>query len=1528
MKKTLFSLCWLPVWLVLCAQDSASLREYTFSVSLSEWTPCKRINATQECYREREVVCKRDVDSSMAPWYHCEGGRPASVELCSREECVQDCIVTEWSAYSQCDCNAGLFQSRRREIIVPSVNGGTECPPLLENRTCDSCEFSIDERPRGYTWRVGEWGGCSPVAECGSGVQERAVECVDLQGDAVDVASCLEERAYSRLFPPASRQLCEVACHCNVSQWSPWSQCKPDCPSNPPRAVKTRTRVILQEPTMGLECTEPLLETQPCESSQPVLDCPVYSWETSEWSSCLFEAGGRCGVGKRQRYAYCIEHSNGTSTPVDFDKCGPFSRPSTVASCEVECSQDCVVSEWNKYTFCPLSCSAAFRNRSRNVVLPQTGVGAKCSHLGEFQACPTLPCVHWLAGDFTECILPQGFSCGNGEQSRTINCASLNGTVVDYDMCADIPMPGRSTPCRKPCPNDCVISEWSPWSQCTERCSSNVTGTQVRSRYFLAIGTNCSYSDSDLIETRECNDMNFCTQPVYYIQREDWTVCTREENISGNSSFVQLSALPSNDCELPGLQNRTSVCIRDGSVVPDSDCPIEFDSVEFRSCSLQCERDSECVFTAFTPFSPCSVSCGNGTQTRSRRLLQFPDPGMECGVDVTGMQVETLPCQQPRCQNSAWQLTDWSRCVLLGSALSQLSHPEGTTCGHGYQNRSVRCLDDAGTLVPDKFCVISANNSPKPDSFRDCVIPCPERCVVSQWSDFGDCDNGNATRSRRIVPFQGYSDWRENCPELETIVTVETHQCAVIDTSQYQWISNLHFGNCTLESPYETCGDGLEHRSIPCVKMLSYPFLENVSKDFCLAAGLPVFDSTQGCNIRCEQDCVLSEWEDWSRSPCSTSCGTGTKTRNRTVITAPHRDGLGRPCGPLTETTTCSLKACDEVEYKPGPFSACLPSNSTADCGPGTQTREALCFVNEYLQLDAARCVSSHTPLLFELERSCDLACSGECVASEWSEWSPCATNCPLPSCQRSRSRRLLRQGTNCPMLQQYGSCVPEESDFQWQALEWTDCVIGMESESSYYCGNGTQRREVECVNAVTDLPTMDRHCDGALTKPASIRSCLLPCPVDCQVGPFTDWTDCPQRCDQLQGFQMRVRPVLVQPQNGGRSCPSRIEERPCDSDFCVDYRLDLYESSCLSDYTASTVCGSVENSQPMTCLRNTEFVDVNECLLANSSEVEVRGTVNDVNCELDCPVEPVCSFTEWSDWSECMSLCANANETFEFRFRSILRSIEGHTLECLSQQYETRECEYDNMEPGLITGMESESNSTTNSSDYSTPPNITCVDFEWATVDRNGDGSNDEIQCQTSTGLQVPPSACIDSLKPRLSNDTCRTECPPDYANCNTTSGNCQCSIGFEHVATLVCLPTVFCFEDAHCLKRNTVCNRSSGRCVCQEDSRPREGGVCVPMVTTTPPPPAATTTAATPTTGDGVTMETAMTSLGTTAAATSATDAMTTGTNNETPPTSSDVGDTQTPPPGDSLGKSTSRSHSNHPLHNQSNCVYTAAV
>ena len=398
-----------------CVSGAPSL----FAAKESPWSDCRAVNSTQACYRTRDVACVRTSDNRTAPWYYCmDAGRerPSSVELCSQGSCVQDCAVTQWSSWSDCNCKkSGFYRTRNRTIIVPPRNNGDPCPGLLDRELCSSCinNAPFESRPRRYTWKTDAWGVCSALNKrCGSGIQNRTIECIDSDGSKTPFSNCLSELAYANLVAPASSRLCNVPCNCEVSDWGSWSPCQSLCDTpTPHRTANVRSRTITQQPTTGGADCPSLTESRVC-SEEPTSTCPSYYWNTSDWSTCQYQTGATCGHGYSSRYLYCIKEHAGIKKHVNHTFCDLSSRPIELERCDTPCPRACVVGVWSAWSECAPSCKLTYSNRTRDILVQPQGEEETCPHRLEMRECPQLPCLQWIPEEFSMCfVLANKVSC-------------------------------------------------------------------------------------------------------------------------------------------------------------------------------------------------------------------------------------------------------------------------------------------------------------------------------------------------------------------------------------------------------------------------------------------------------------------------------------------------------------------------------------------------------------------------------------------------------------------------------------------------------------------------------------------------------------------------------------------------------------------------------------------------------------------------------------------------------------------------------------------------------------------------------------------------------------------------------------------------------------------------------------------------------------------------------------------------------------------------------------------------------------
>ncbi|XP_051059971.1 thrombospondin type-1 domain-containing protein 7B-like [Phodopus roborovskii] len=513
---------------------------------------------------------------------------------------------------------------------------------------------------------------------------------------------------------PLTVQPCVMPKDCETSEWSPWSPCSKTCRSGRlSPGVRSRSRNVKHIAIGGgQECPE-LLEIETCIAEGELLQpCPSekktsvhawchrllssevntfliaasssskqinpnrYSWRTSAWKECQVsllleqqdprwhESGPVCGGGIQTREVYCAQslpaaitsRSKEVSRPVESPLClGP--APSASQLCNVPCSTACIVSSWSSWGPCVHeNChdpqgKKGFRMRQRHVLMESTGPTGHCPHLVESMPCEDPMCYRWLASEGI-CIPDHG-KCGLGHRILKAVCQNERGEEVSGSLCP-VPPPPERMACDIPCRMDCVVSEWTVWSSCSQSCSNkNADGKQTRSRSLLALagegGKPCP-SNQELQEYRLCNDHS-CTH--LYWETSAWGPCS--ENTLVTAFNVTIGWNGEATCGV-GIQTRRVFCIKShvGQVMTKR-CPESTRPETVRPCFLPCKKD--CLVTAFSEWTPCPRLC------QSVPLRQVGP---------------ALP--QTQWAKGSWQLSVTSSCALslLATTTNVLCYKEGT----------------------------------------------------------------------------------------------------------------------------------------------------------------------------------------------------------------------------------------------------------------------------------------------------------------------------------------------------------------------------------------------------------------------------------------------------------------------------------------------------------------------------------------------------------------------------------------------------------------------------------------------------------------------------------------------------------------------------------------------------------------------------------------------------------------------------------------------------------------------------------
>jgi hypothetical protein len=378
--------------------------------------------------------------------------------------------------------------------------------------------------------------------------------------------------------------------------------------------------------------------------------------------------------------------------------------------------------------------------------------------------------------------------------------------------------------------------------------------------------------------------------------------------------------------------------------------------------------------------------------------------------------------------------------------------------------------------------------------------PCQYAQNWSPWSPCSTtCDAGLTTRSKAVI-FGPAS-----CSALTESSSCNGPACPTpcIVRGWTAW------SPCTA-----TCGSGQRTR-----------FLVIVARPTNGGQACPALSETESCaDFPCAVGCVVSDWSVWS--PCSATCDTSVRTRNRSILVNPSQGGA--LCPPLTDVQRCLTPFCpiDCAVNQWSSWSAC-----SAECGGGERARTRI--INTVSMFGGAPC-----PALFEANSCNTQQCIVNCSVGEWAPWSPCLASCG--ETVRYRLRPLLVPnspgGTLCPSLIDIGPCssMPCPVDCTvaaWSA--WSGC--------SATCGPSKSVR----TRSVTSPALNGGSCPHTIE---AINCTSDPCPVPCNASLWTPWSVCSNSCGP--GTTNRTRTVLSPALFGG-TCGALAQQQPCVGQQC-----------------------------------------------------------------------------------------------------------------------------------------------------------------------------------------------------------------------------------------------------------------------------------------------------------------------------------------------------------------------------------------
>ncbi|CAE7417129.1 HMCN1 [Symbiodinium sp. CCMP2592] len=929
-------------------------------------------------------------------------------------------------------------------------------------------------------------------------------------------------------FVPMSKCQEDPCVDCQWTDWEAWSPCSVSCSGG----KRSRHRAVkVQAEGDGQECIGNSTQTEDCGEAACPVDCEVSDW--TAWTPC---APFCHGTTNRSRSVHRQAANGGLA-------CGNLSE---VKSCTNFC-MDCKLSDWGEWSTCTRSCAGGSRSRTRNEVFvtrehPSSSLlelGARSRAFG-YEKKLGLRCDagHQRTLDGAG-KTPQEAQARDGDVGMLLEPEEKSCSYVKKEIGEGVPCTGEISEkeecSTQACPVDCRQSEWTDWTECSPWCS----GTSKRTRTTTREPANGGVACGSIAEVQNCTNVCVDCEWGSWVAWSNCPVsCGGAKQKRSRNVLVQ-QAGRGKPCQ--GNSSEVRGC---GELACPVDCSME-DWTDWTSCTPYCKGSQsrtrsilvdpanggkacgetslvvncsnacvDCVVSEWSAWSPCSVSCGSGEQSRKRVVLVEPEglhlpclsgasfvlaagQGAPCPADLLD---EKEGCNATECPvDCAWQdWAPWNGCPA--------------TCGGAIQNRTRGKTEEKFGGVPCEGCGFFGCRLSKNIARSEMLCSgealeqgsCAEMVCPQEIS--GTRPGETFLESRRCEDCL-WSEWEAwgNCTKL----------CGGGKQSRYRYIKQDVMGegsNCTGSAKDErTCNE----ESLPTPSPNAIPKRVNA------------------CVLQdaCPKDCEFLDWEEWSS--CSVSCGAGgNRTRSRKVDAEINGGAPCDPAVPLQETVECGTSGCPR-DCAWGDWGTWTNCSKTCGLGlnAGITTRHRVQAVTAAFGGKACEGKTVHTT------RCNEVLCPVNCEWEPWTAWTECVMPCGSNGTrQRSRGKIPPAHGgedcvgdstetSACTVL---GGCSVNCTWEDWN--EWTAC--------SASCGEGNRVR----FRFVAD-EARGPHGQACHGQPQEEEFCNPgnACPVDCAFNDWKDWGACePMPCGPAKKLRARTK---LAARYGGKPCDGNATE-------------------------------------------------------------------------------------------------------------------------------------------------------------------------------------------------------------------------------------------------------------------------------------------------------------------------------------------------------------------------------------------------
>ncbi len=242
------------------------------------------------------------------------------------------------------------------------------------------------------------------------------------------------------------------------------------------------------------------------------------------------------------------------------------------------------------------------------------------------------------------------------------------------------------------------------------------------------------------------------------------------------------------------------------------------------------------------------------------------------------------------------------------------------------------------------------------------------------------------------------------------------------------------------------------------------------------------------------------------------------------------------------------------------------------------------------------------------------------CVVSDYS-WSSCSADCGPGTQTGTRTITTAPQngGTPCPVLSETRDCLTKPCP--------VDCVVSDYSDwgsCSADCGPGTK---TATRTVITPAQYGGKACP-VLSKSTNCQD--KPCPIDCEVSEFSEWSSCSKNCGP--GTETSTRTVTTAPQNGGQACPALSQSRSCNNGACTSVRISTDSFGGGAPVVDDYLCKNTPDGDGTfyNTAQSKAYETSSDCGAHDQCMIEVTE-----DCKVQSHMQDRCkSARNWDDWS------------------------------------------------------------------------------------------------------------------------------------------------------------------------------------------------------------------------------------------------------------------------------------------------------